>query len=238
MASDRTGTSTHRNALKHGIRAIGSGLAAAGLLQGCLEGAGSYLRQDREVAAPRSLTLDTLDTTALRSQWTREQPLGLEGSVAATLLDPAVARAMLATEVAERRSAGTPDTMALQAWQRWFGGGRMLPLIVRWRFDRDFHAEAITDPAQWQMALIADDGSPQVPLRWSRVVRKDDDEAWGGTFTVWFPWRRADGRSVLGTLPRRLRFQVAGNPGRAELQWRFAPLLSDNRNVPWGLDPW
>lgn len=229
---------SHPNDVKHPAHTPWIGLLAGCLLAGCLEGAGGYLRQDGNAAIPRALDVLANDASSIRAIWTREQPLGLEGSVAATLLDPAVGRAILAIETRDRRSAGVLDTMALQSWQRWYAGGRTLPVLVRWRFDRNFHAEAITDPAQWQLALVADDRTPIAPLRWGRVTRQDDDEAWAGSFTVWFPWHGADGRPAMGHQPRRLRLLVSGSPGRAELQWRFAPLLTDMRTVPWGPDPW
>ncbi|MEB3298099.1 MAG: hypothetical protein VKO21_01255 [Candidatus Sericytochromatia bacterium] len=191
----------------------------------------------RSPELPLSLDLEPADATALRTAWTREQPLGLEGSVAATLLDPAVGLAMLAGDARTRRIGGIPDSMSRQTWLRWYADGRELPVLVRWRFARHFHAEAVTEPSAWQLQLVSDDRLALRPLRRGRLTRQDDDEAWAGNFTIWFPWRQADGRNLLGRSPRRLRLIVSGSPGKAELQWRFAPVLSDERNVTWGLDP-
>ena len=206
-------------------------------LAGCLEAGGSYLSPDWDVSMPRTLAVTDGEDNP-EAAWAREQPLGLEGSVAATLVHPGLGRVLLARDARARRAGDDgPDAAARQTWTRWYQQGRTLPIQVRWRFARNFHAESITDPSSWALALVADDGGEIRPLRTGRVVREDDDSAWVGTFTAWFPWRDASGRPAFGRGTRRLRLSIQGTPGRAELQWRFAPLLTDGRHAAWGLDP-
>lgn len=194
------------------------------LASGCLSDA-AYLKLSRNYALPAEY-VDPRSYASTLETWTRVAPLGLAGGFAATLEDPAVGAAIISRDAQQSRSAGPPGSDARATWQVLYDDGDRLPIRVRWRFNRHLYDPAVVDPAAgWTFTLSDDQGYRYSPVDRSAETVMRDPTTWIGAFTLWFARKSIGGRLLITDHTRQLTLTIAGNPGVAEVTWRFWPLL-------------
>lgn len=161
---------------------------------------------------------------ATRARWSRSEALGVRGSAEVTMVDPELG----ADEVALRTRHDVHDLARgydRDLWEVLYGPrGDRMPFEVRWRFDKLYQPQRITNPkVGWTFTLMDDHGRRWEALDVGEVEQGSDSDAWTGSFRVWFPIRDVlrgplfDGRTGTVTL------RISGAPGWADFVWKFRP---------------
>lgn len=166
------------------------------------------------------------DYEATRDRWTRSEALGVRGSAAVTMIDPELAADEIAWR-AEREGREVAEGYDRGLWEVFYGArGDRLPFEVRWRFDKLYQPQRITNPkVGWTFSLRDDHGRSWEALNIGEVEQGWDSDAWTGSFRVWFPLKDIrkgplfDGRT--GTVTMR----ISGSPGWADFVWKFRPAV-------------
>lgn len=155
--------------------------------------------------------------------WTRVEPLGLRSTASVTMYDPSLAADDLAARAsAEQREVGPAEQAR---WEELYGERHeRMPFEVKWRFDKLFQPQRVTDPrVGWTFVLRDDHGRSWPPLALEQVEQGEDQGAWTGSFWLYFPTHD----QLIGPLydgrTRKLTLRVTGEPGAADFSWRFAP---------------
>lgn len=161
---------------------------------------------------------------ATRALWSRKEALGVRGSAEVTMIDPQLG----ADEIALRARQDGHEVASgydRDLWEVLYGPrGDRMPFEVRWRFDKLYQPQRVTNPkVGWTFTLMDDHGRQWESLDIGEVEQGSDPDAWTGSFRVWFPTRDVlkgplfDGRT--GTVTMR----ISGAPGWADFVWKFRP---------------
>lgn len=166
------------------------------------------------------------DDAALASYWQRQADLGLGGSAAATLLDPALVAAQVAhTAADEALSPAATKELLDTRWATLFGFGRdRFAIRLDWRFETQyFGARDVLDPATWHFALVTSAGQSLEPLEVTPLAADEtpQNHAWHGSVRLEFPWHDANGNRVLGGATHWIRLELTRSTGGGRFEWRF-----------------
>lgn len=163
---------------------------------------------------------------ATRARWTRSEALGVRGSAEVTMLDPEVGADELALR-ARRADHDRSEAYDRDLWEVLYGPrGDRMPFEVRWRFDKLYQPQRVTNPkVGWTFTLLDDHGRAWEPLAIGEVEQGSDPDDWTGSFRVWFPTQDTRKGPLFDGRTGTVRLRISGEPGWADFAWKFRPSI-------------
>lgn len=166
------------------------------------------------------------DYETTRSRWARSESLGLRSSAEVTMIDPEVGAHEIAWR-AHHDGREVSEGYDRDLWEVLYGPrGDRLPFEVRWRFDKLYQPQRITNPkVGWTFTLMDDHGRKWEALDIGEVEQASDGDAWTGSFRVWFPLRDVRKGPLFDGRTGKVTMRISGPPGWADFVWKFKPAV-------------